>query len=841
MKIRMGIFLAALVLAGCGNVETGSNSLSTGSTASVTEVAPSGPPVEVVPGELIVIYKPSVGKAVHKSVESIVSGSTVLQDFSGLGIAHIKIPAGMTDAEATQMYLDSGTVSSVEPNTIIRIHTPATLQNPNDQYYTNSEWNMPMISAPTAWETTTGSSSVIIGIIDSGIESVHPDLAANWSGYWYNAITSSSTTAPLDDNSHGTHVAGIIGAKGNNSIGVSGVNWNTKIAACKFIGSNGVGTTANAIACVNYFNKLRSQGVNIVAVNNSWGSPSYSQALAAAMTAEPRILHIAAAGNSTLDNDASPNYPASYQIPNMISVAATSKNDTLSVYSDWGRRSVSVGAPGDSILSTVPGKTYNVKSGTSMASPHVAGIVGLLYAANPAMTATMARNLLLSSGDTNAALTGSTITGKRVNVASALACSDKQSFSVIKTPASLTSGTPATFTVLSVKCAEPVSPITVTSSIQNTTYTVANSDGLATFTYTPTSTSDTLTFSSAAGSDAVTISPLLLTSPLPSAFTKGQLVATQLTGSGGTAPYTFTAASLPTGLTLSTAGKLSGTATTTGTFNSTYIITDSRAVQVKKSLTVTVNPAPSITTSSLASGNVGMAYSQTVAATGGTTPLTWKSTSTVSGLSLSSAGILSGTPATAGTTSYNITVTDANGIVATKSVSLIVLTKPTITTALTTYEQGQTITLQLTGSGGSSPYKFSGTQPPGLTMTAGGLITGTFTSSGIVTSNITLTDAKGVVITKPYTFTIAMAPKITTTSLVAGKIATAYTTTFAVSGGTAAYKWTSTSKVPGLALSSAGVLSGKPLTAGSYSYIIKVTDAKGVSATVTLPITITKT
>ena len=126
-------------------------------------------------------------------------------------------------------------------------------------------------------------------------------------------------------------------------------------------------------------------------------------------------------------------------------------------------------------------------------------------------------------------------------------------------------------------------------------------------------------------------------------------------------------------------------------------------------------------------------------------------------------------------------------------------------------------------------------------MSAGGLITGTFTSSGTVTSNITLTDAKGVVITKPYTFTIAVAPKITTTSLVAGKIATAYTTTFAVSGGTAAYKWTSTSKVPGLALSSAGVLSGKPLTAGSYSYIIKVTDAKGVSATVTLPITITKT
>ena len=456
------------------------------------------------------------------------------------------------------------------------------------------------------------------------------------------------------------------------------------------------------------------------------------------------------------------------------------------------------------------------------------------------MTATAARNLLLSSGDVTATLSSTTITGKRVNAASALACSNKQSFSVIKTPASLTAGSPATFTVLSVNCAEPVGPITVTSTAQGRVYTVTNTDGIATFTYTPTTTTDTLSFSSDSGSDEVTISPPTFLSVLPTAFTKGQIVSKQLTGSGGSAPYTFSATSLPAGLTLSTAGKLSGTVSATGTLNCTFFITDSRSVQVKRSVTITVNAAPAITSSSLSSGNVGMAYSQTMAASGGTAPLTWRTTSSVGGLSLSSAGALSGTPTSVGTTSYNVTVTDANGITATKALSLVILAKPDITTVLSTYEQGQTVSIQLAGTGGSSPYKYSGTLPAGLSMSSGGLITGTFTTSGTVASTITLTDAKGVMITKTFTFTMATAPRITTTSLAAGKTATAYTKTFTVSGGTAAYKWTSVSSVPGLILSSAGVLSGKPSTTGTYSYIIKVTDAKGVSATVTLPLTITK-
>ncbi len=843
MKMLICALSITALIAGCNggdsSVTSSPSSVVTDSSASIV------PPVlkdAVVTGELIVKFKSSVSsevaKTTHKSVSGNIGSATVIQEFPDLGISHIKVPTGLSDADATQIYLNSGNVEYVEPNTIINIQSAPVV--PTAQYYANYQWNMPMISAPVAWETTEGSASVIIGTIDSGIDSTHPDLAPNWSGYWYNAIPGSSTTAPFDDNSHGTHVAGIIGAQGSNKSGVAGVNWKTRIAACKFIAANGTGSTANAIACVNYFNGLRSKGVNIVAVNSSWGSSTYSQALSDAMAAEPRILHIVAAGNSSVSDDFSPFYPAAFQLPNLISVAATSQTDGLSYYSDFGRHTVSVGAPGDYILSTIPGATYGIKSGTSMAAPHVSGIVGLLYAANPSMTPVAARNTVISSGDLNTSLNGGSISSKRVNAASALACSNKPLFSLVKIPAMLTVGTPATFTVLSVDCATPVGPITVTSSAQNKTFTVNNTDGLATFTYTPTSTTDTLKFSSTAGSDMITLSPPTITSVIPASFTKGQVVSIQLVGAGGTMPYVFAAASLPTGLTLTSAGKLSGTVSATGTFNSNFLIMDSRSVQTVKSIPITVNAAPAITTTSLTSGNVGMTFSQTLTATGGTAPLAWKSTSNVSGLTLTAGGVLSGTPTTVGTTSYNLTVTDANGVTVTVTLPLIILTKPTITTALSSYEQGQAVSIQLAGSGGTSPYKYSGTVPSGLTLSSSGLISGTLSASGSVASSITITDAKGVAVATPFTFSIALAPKITIASLAAGKINTSYSVTFAVAGGTSAYTWTSATPVPGLTLSSSGVLSGKPTTAASYSYSVKVTDAKGVSASITLPLTITK-
>ena len=834
MKKLIFVLAVMSMIAGCGG---GSVSVQVAQNESLPVVtSPVQKDVEVVPGELIVKFNSSADasaiasthKMVGKSVGS--AASEVIQHFDSINTSHIKVPAGMTDSEATKMYLNSGKVDYVEPNTVVNINSI-----PNDVYYKNSEWNMPMISAPAAWDKTNGSANVIIGVIDTGIEPTHPDLKNNWSGYWFNAITNSSTT-PIDDNGHGTHVAGIIGAQGNNSAGVAGVNWTSKIAACKFINSAGSGTTANAIACVNYFNGLKSKGVNIVAVNSSWGSTAYSQALSDAMAAEPRILHVVASGNVASDNDKSPNYPGSLQLSNLISVAATTSTDAIASYSDYGRHTVSLGAPGDVILSTIPGATYGIKSGTSMAAPHVAGAIGLINSLNPAITAAAARNLILTSGDLNVGLNGKSVTSKRLNVSSALSCGSKPLFSLAKIPAALTVGTPATFTILSANCDQAVGPITVTLSSQNRTYTVQNADGLATFTFTPTSSTDTLKFSSAAGSDMVTIAPPTITSSIATTYTVGQSVNAQLTSAGGTMPYTFSASSLPTGLSITAAGKISGTTTTAGTWNASISITDAKNVQVIKTVTLTVNSAPKITTT-LAQGQATVAYSQTLTVTGGTAPFTWSTSSVVPGLSISGS-TLSGKPTTAGVTPYfNLTVVDANGVSATASVSLVILTAPVVVTSpsVTTvfpssFTNGQILSLQLSGTGGTAPYRFSGSVPQGLSMSLSGLITGTVTGTGVVNANIAITDAKNVMVVKTVPFNILFPPTFDTTAI-AAKVGVAYSKTFTPSGGAAPYTFSTVTVTPGVTLSPSGVFSGTPTVGYGYNVQVKITDANGVSAT----------
>jgi subtilisin family serine protease len=250
---------------------------------------------------------------------------------------------------------------------------------PNDPNY-NEQWDMNKISAPTAWNATQGSkgNNVIVGVIDTGVDYLHPDLINN---IWTNEAEANGEPGkdddgdgyiddihgidvyngdsdPMDDNSHGTHVAGTIGAMGNDSIGVTGINWHTKIAACKFLNSYGYGYTSGAIECVNYFNTLKQLGNNIVVINNSWGGGSFDEDLYDALQTanDLGIIHVCAAGNSSNDNDSNPAYPASYDLPNIISVAATDENDELAWFSNYGATSVDLAAPGVDILSTVPSK-----------------------------------------------------------------------------------------------------------------------------------------------------------------------------------------------------------------------------------------------------------------------------------------------------------------------------------------------------------------------------------------------------------------------------------------------------------------------------------------------------
>jgi len=253
-------------------------------------------------------------------------------------------------------------------------------------------WGLEMIGAPDAWDVTRGSSDIVVAVIDTGIDIAHPDLRDNiWVNageipdngrdddgngyvddvYGYNAIA--PLRPPLDDNRHGTHVAGTIGAVGDNQLGVVGVSWHVKIMAVKFLGKDGSGYLSDALAAIEYILTMKRRGVNIRVVNASWGSDTYSRALEEALERlkAEGILVIAAAGNGSTN---AKQYPAAYE--SVLSVAAVDQDGALAFFSNYGDW-VDLAAPGRSILSTVPGGRYASFSGTSMATPHVAGVAAL--------------------------------------------------------------------------------------------------------------------------------------------------------------------------------------------------------------------------------------------------------------------------------------------------------------------------------------------------------------------------------------------------------------------------------------------------------------------------------
>ena len=326
------------------------------------------------------------------------------------------------------------------------------------------------IDAPEAWDISTGDRGIVVGVIDTGVDYTHPDLIANaWvnpgeiaddgidndgNGYIddvYGIDAISGSGDPMDDNGHGTHVAGTIGASGNNGLGVVGVNHDVAIAGCKFLSASGSGSTSDAIECIDYMVDLKNSGVNLRVLNNSWGGGGYSQALADAITASEQadILFVAAAGNGAVDNDVNDSYPSGYDHESILAVASTTSNDTMSGFSQWGLTTVDMGAPGSAILSTVPGGGYDSFSGTSMATPHVAGAAALVLSVNSELTAVELKSLLMNSGDDNAALSGKTVSGKRLNVHNALLDADPTpgfKLSVAPTNVTLTAGDTATYT-----------------------------------------------------------------------------------------------------------------------------------------------------------------------------------------------------------------------------------------------------------------------------------------------------------------------------------------------------------------------------------------------------------
>jgi len=297
------------------------------------------------------------------------------------------------------------------------------------------------ISAMRAWAITKGSDQVVVAVLDSGVDYSHPDLANNiWTRpeiikqYEDDDLTDGAvddlhgfnlvedTSDPMDDNGHGTHVAGIIGAEGGNGMGIAGVNWKVKIMPVKFMDADGSGTTKDAIEAINYVIDRKRAGVNVRIISASWGSTTKSRALEDVIRKayDEGILFVAAAGNSSSDNDRNPHYPANYNLGNVISVAAVNRYDQLASFSNYGAKSVHVAAPGEEILSTWLEHDFKELRGTSMATPFVSGVAALILSQNPKMSVDDLRAKLLKSVDSLASLKGKVSSGGRINAAKAV-------------------------------------------------------------------------------------------------------------------------------------------------------------------------------------------------------------------------------------------------------------------------------------------------------------------------------------------------------------------------------------------------------------------------------------
>ena len=349
-----------------------------------------------------------------------------------------------------------GIVEYAEPDWLLE-----EFSTPNDPFY-NQLWGMNKINAPQAWDVQTGNSSVIVGVIDSGVDWTHPDLIDNiwqnmgedadgdgsifeWNGsQWIfdpgdeNGIDDDGNgyvddfvgwdfhendNDPYDICGHGTHVAGTIGAKGNNNTGVSGVCWDVQLMALKFLELNPLtnkceGETSNSILALDY---AVMNGAPIT--NNSYGGGSYSQAMhdALEVARQNNHLFVAAAGNNGfLDNDIQPKYPASYDNENIISIANTTSADGIASSSHYGLTTVDLGAPGTGVYSTIPNNNYASYSGTSMAAPHLAGAAALLLSECNSLTYQEIKTALMDATDPIPALSGKCVTGGRLNVNAAM-------------------------------------------------------------------------------------------------------------------------------------------------------------------------------------------------------------------------------------------------------------------------------------------------------------------------------------------------------------------------------------------------------------------------------------
>jgi subtilisin family serine protease len=431
---------------------------------------------ELEDAEVIVRFRPGTSRA---AIERITEGlnDRLLDRFEFINNqAAIADEDGLAPETVAAEYRGLPEVEYAEPNSIIELDPTGNIpgfeearrghdnddddppvvrhpgdggRQPNDPLF-NEQWSLlnagqragtagADVCATRAWTKTRGSRKIVVAVIDTGVDYNHQDLNKNiWTRpaslapysdedlgdfddrHGFDAADNDGD--PMDDNGHGTHCAGIIGAEGDNSDGIAGVNWEVEIMPLKFLGRNGSGTTKDAIECINYVIARKKAGVDVRIISASWGSTARSRALGDAIkrAGDEGILFIAAAGNSSTNNDTRPHYPSNYDLPNVLSVAALTRTDALARFSNYGAKTVHIAAPGAEIMSTWPGNQYEEHSGTSMATPVVSGVAALILSVNPDLSVTDLRKRLLDTVDKIPALDGKVSSGGRVNAASAV-------------------------------------------------------------------------------------------------------------------------------------------------------------------------------------------------------------------------------------------------------------------------------------------------------------------------------------------------------------------------------------------------------------------------------------
>jgi len=420
--------------------------------------------IPFIAGEVIV--KTSNFPLASIAMTIIPDGNLQATDFSieedlNDGLKFATVDEGIPIEEVIESLENSRFIEWAEPNWVIALELPeepegldklhddlsskkASIQKtgPNDPFY-SIQWGLKSIKAEDAWDATIGSKKIVIAVIDTGIYYLHPDLMANiWindkenptnnkdndrNGYigdyfGYNFIDNKAD--PLDDHGHGTHVAGIIGAVGNNAKGVTGVNWNVNLMSLRTLGTNGNGDMVSGVKAIQY---AKQMGANVISC--SWGGSGKSLALDEAIRTSPNILFVIAAGNDANNNDVKGFYPANYNYPHTITVAATDQNDKLATFSNYGVKTVDIAAPGVTIASTyIPSyNEYAYLSGTSMATPFVSGLAGLMLSIDPTLTPIQVKKLMLDNADKISSLDGKISSGSRINAGKTIQAVSRQS------------------------------------------------------------------------------------------------------------------------------------------------------------------------------------------------------------------------------------------------------------------------------------------------------------------------------------------------------------------------------------------------------------------------------